>query len=272
MAEIVLIPKDKIGIMVEAEVIRPDMFAGKNKAEIEKLPVWQGPEQLTLVEFFDVDVQGNIRESDQGNSSLEETTIIIDGDVSRVKRIGQGMKVGRIEIHGAAGMHLGAEMSGGSILVRGDAGSWAGMEMKGGMLHIKGNAGDHVGSAYRGSWRGMTGGKILIEGNARSQLGGGLVGGEIVVGGSVENFCAIRQSGGLILVKGSAVRGVGAEMNGGIVAIGGMIKQFSPGFVEVGREENPKLGEQQLEGRFAKLAGDFAVSKNPKGSLYSREV
>jgi formylmethanofuran dehydrogenase subunit C len=276
LAEVILVPKGKIGIMVEAEVIRPDVFAGKNEAEIEGLPVWQGPSQLTLGEFFDVDVQGsvpgNVQGSGSSEGSSEDMSIVINGDVSRVKRIGQGMKAGRIEIRGSAGMHLGTEMAGGSILVRGSAGPWAGMEMKGGMLHIMGNAGDHAGSAYRGSWRGMTGGKILIEGDARSQLGGGLVGGEIVVEGSVENFCAIRQSGGIILVKGSAVRGVGAEMNGGIVAICGKIGQFSPGFVESGREENPKLGEQQIEGRFARFAGDYAVSKNPKGSLYLREV
>ena len=132
---------------------RPDIFAGKKKEEIEGLLVWQGPVQLPLSEFFDVDVSGI-------EAQPEETSILIEGDVSRVKRIGQGMKAGRIEIHGSAGMHLGAEMAGGSILVQGDAGSWAGMEMKGGLLHIPGNAGDHVGSAYRGSWRGMTGGEI----------------------------------------------------------------------------------------------------------------
>jgi len=264
MAEIKLVPKGKIGITVEAEVIRPDSFANLSKEEIEGLQVWQGPRELPLSEFFDVDVRAG--------DAPEDTRIVIDGDVSRVKRIGQGMKSGRIEILGSAGMHLGAEMAGGSILVRGDADSWAGMEMKGGMLHILGDAGDHVGSAYRGSWRGMAGGRILIEGNARSQLGGGLVGGEIVVEGMVENFCAIHQSGGLILVKGSAVRGVGAEMNGGIVAVCGKIRQFSPGFVEIGHEDNPKLGELQLGGRFAKFAGDYAVSKNPKGSLYLREV
>lgn len=264
MAEINLQLKDKIGIMVEAEIIRPDMLAGKLREEIEGLSVWQGPAQLPLREFFDVDVQGN--------GSPEETTIVIEGDVSRVKRIGQAMKMGKIEVHGTAGMHLGAEMAGGSILVLGDTGSWAGMEMKGGLLHIHGNAGDHVGSAYRGSWRGMTGGQIQIEGNARSQLGGGLVGGQIVVGGNVENFCGIRQNGGTILVKGSAVRGVGAEMSGGAVAVCKEIKQFSPGFVEVGREESPKLGDLQLEGRFVKFSGDFAVGKNPKGSLYLKGV
>jgi formylmethanofuran dehydrogenase subunit C len=186
MAEILLRSKGNIGIMVEAETISPDVFAAKKKEEIEGLLVWQGPMQLPLAEFFDVDVNGA--------GSPEETSILIEGDVSRVKRIGQGMKAGRIEIHGSAGMHLGAEMAGGSIFVQGDAGSWAGREMKGGLLHIAGSTGDHVGSAYRGSWRGMTGGQIQIDGNARSQLGGGLVGGQIVVAGNVENFCGIRQS------------------------------------------------------------------------------
>ena len=118
----------------------------------------------------------------------------------------------------------------------------------------------------------MTGGQIQIEGNARSQLGGGLVGGSITVAGNVENFCGIRQSGGLILVKGNAVRGLGAEMAGGAVAIFGEIKQFCPGFIDAGHEDNPKVGELQLEGRFAKFTGDFALSKNPKGLLYCREV
>lgn len=263
MAEIILRSKGSIGIMVEAEVIRPDVFAAKKKEEIEGLLVWQGPVPLPLSEFFDVDVSGA--------GSLEETSILIEGDVSRIKRIGEGMKAGRLEIHGSAGMHLGAEMAGGSILVRGDAGSWAAREMKGGLLHIAGSTGDHVGSAYRGSWRGMTGGQIRIDGSARSQLGGGLAGGQIVVAGNVENFCGIRQSGGLIAVIGSAVRGTGAEMNGGTIAVCGEIRQFSPGFVEAGREENPKLGDVPLEGWYARFTGDYALGKNPKGSLYCRE-
>jgi len=261
MAEIRLVPRGKIGITVEAEVIRPDLIAGKTKEEIERLTVWQGPRELPLSQFFEVELHG---------SAPEETKIIIDGEVSRVKRIGQGMKSGMIEILGSAGMYTGAEMTGGSILVRGDAGSWSGMEMKGGLLKITGNVGDHIGSAYRGSWRGMTGGQILIAGDAKSQLGGGLAGGSITVEGNVENFCAIRQSGGLILIKGNAVRGLGAEMNGGTVVIFGEVKNFSPGFVHQGVESNPKIGEIELEGRFARFLGDYAASKNPKGVLLTR--
>lgn len=263
VTEIILTPRGSIGIMLEAEVISPDVFQGKSQEEIESLTVWQGPLKLPLAEFFEVQVQQA--------GAAEETKIIIEGDAARVKRIGQGMKTGSIEVNGSAGMHLGAEMAGGSILVRGDAGSWAGMEMKGGTIHILGSAEDHVGCAYRGSWHGMTGGRILIEKDARSQLGGGMAGGQIVVSGNVENFCGIRQSGGTILIKGSAVRGLGAEMNGGTIAIDGAVRQMCPGFVVSGRDENPKLGELELSGGYTRFTGDYAVSKNPKGTLLLRE-
>jgi formylmethanofuran dehydrogenase subunit C len=262
MAEVILIPRSQIGIMVEAEIISPDVFQGKSGKEIEELTVWQGPTKHPLAEFFEVQM------ADDGH---EETKIVIEGDVSRIKRIGQGMKAGSIEINGSAGMHLGAEMAGGSIVVMGNAGSWAGMEMKGGTIDIKGNAEDHVGSAYRGSWRGMTAGSITIQGDVRSQLGGGMAGGQIIVQGNAENFCGIRQSGGVIIIKGWAVRGAGAEMSGGTVAVVGKIKQMCPGFVEVGKDENPKLGDLELPGRFARFAGDYAISKNPKGTLLLRE-
>ncbi|MCX9025639.1 MAG: formylmethanofuran dehydrogenase subunit C [Candidatus Methanoperedens sp.] len=261
MSEVILKPKGIIDIMVEAEVINPDIFAGKTTSEIEQLIVWQGAKQLPLSYFFDV-------EGSAGNAAAD-TKIIVKGDVSRVKHIGHGMKAGEIVIEGSSGMHVGSEMIGGSILVKGDAGSWAGMEMKGGTLHITGNAGDHVGCAYRGSWRGMNGGKIIIDGNAKSQLGGGMNGGEIRVGGNVENFAGIRMNSGIIVVNGDAIRGVGAEMAGGTFVVSGKVKQLSPGFEYTGTEKNPKVGETVLSGEFMKFAGDYAISKTPKGILYA---
>jgi formylmethanofuran dehydrogenase subunit C len=261
MSEVILRQKGSIDIMVEAEVINPDIFAGKTTSEIEELIVWQGAKQLALSGFFDVD--------GSAGSTAADTKIIVRGNVQRVKHIGHGMKAGEIVIEGSAGMHVGSEMAGGSILVKGNAGSWAGMEMKGGTLHIIGNAGDHVGCAYRGSWRGMNGGKIIIDGSAKSQLGGGMNGGEIHVGGSVENFAGIRMNSGLIVVKGDAIRGVGAQMAGGTFVVSGKIKQFSPGFEYTGTENNPKVGETVLSGEFMKFSGDYAVSKTPKGILYA---
>ncbi|TAN44918.1 MAG: formylmethanofuran dehydrogenase subunit C [Candidatus Methanoperedens sp.] len=261
MSEVILRPKGRIDIMVEAEVINPDIFAGKTTSEIEQLIVWQGANQLPLSGFFDVE--------GSAGSTAADTKIIVKGDVPRVKHIGHGMKAGEIVIEGSSGMHVGSEMIGGSILVKGNAGSWAGMEMKGGTLHIIGNAGDHVGCAYRGSWRGMNGGKILIDGNARSQLGGGMSGGDIHVGGSVENFAGIRMNSGLIVVKGDAIRAVGAQMSGGLFVVGGKIRQLSPGFEYAGIEKNPKVGETVISGEFMKFAGDYAISKTPKGILYA---
>ena len=260
MEEVMLIPKRKIDIKVEADVITPDAFAGKNAEEIGNLSVWQGPKTYPLSEFFEV--KGN------GGISAAETLIRIKGDATRVKRIGEGMSAGKIEIEGSAGMHVGTGMRGGEILVSGDVDSWAGMEMTGGLLHIKGNAGDHVGCAYRGKWHGMKGGRIVIEGSARHQLGGGMDGGEILVEGNVEGFCGIRQNGGLIVVKGRALRGVGAEMAGGTIVIGGKIERFSPGFEYVSLENRVTSGEVELIGEFKKFTGDYAISKRAKGVLY----
>jgi formylmethanofuran dehydrogenase subunit C len=263
-----LTPNGEIDITVEAEMISPDSFAGKSESELCELLVWQGPREARLGEFFEVEAWDE-ETTGEGDGTVE---ILIDGDVSRVKRIGQRMTKGKIEILGSAGMHLGSEMAGGEIRVRGNAGPWAGMNMAGGRLEVDGDVGDHAGSAYRGSWRGMSGGKILIRGNARSQLGGGMSGGEILVEGSVENFCGIRQNGGLILVGKDAVRGVGAEMIGGSIAVLGKIHQFTPGFVEGGSERDPVVGERKIEGEFVKFLGDYAISKNPKGFLYVKEA
>ncbi len=260
MEEVMLIPKRTIGIKLEADVITPDSFAGKNAGEIGNLSVWQGPKTYPLSDFFEV--KGN------GGNSAAETLIRIKGDAMRVKRIGEGMSAGKIEIEGSAGMHVGTGMKGGKILVFGDVDSWAGMEMTGGLLHIKGNAGDHVGCAYRGKWHGMKGGRIVIEGSARHQLGGGMDGGEILVDGNVEGFCGIRQNGGLIVVKGRALRGVGAEMAGGTIVIGGKIERFSPGFEYVSMENRVTSGEVELIGEFKKFTGDYAISKRAKGVLY----
>ncbi|SFM18458.1 formylmethanofuran dehydrogenase subunit C [Methanolobus profundi] len=260
MADVILKPIGNFDLTVEAEVVTPDNFAGKSADDIGKLLVWQGPEELPLADFFSV--EGN------GGSSAEDTTIIIDGEIPRVKRIGQEMTGGKVLIKGSAGMHVGSGMLGGEIIVEGDAESWAGMEMKGGSIHIKGDTKDHVGCAYRGSWKGMSGGRITIDGNAVSQVGGGLVGGEIIIGGSVKHFCGIRISGGLIVVKGNAVRTVGAEMTGGTIVVGGCIERFTPGFEMVDVESDLKFNDIECPGEYKKFTGDYAIPQKGKGTLY----
>jgi formylmethanofuran dehydrogenase subunit C len=255
MGTITLIPKNNIGMPIEADVISPDVFADKTIEEIESLLVWQGNTRAQLSEFFEIKGE---------DVPSKEPTIIIDGDVSKVKYIGSKMSSGKIIINGNVGLQLGSEMKGGEIVVNGNADSWVGSEMKGGKIHVKGNAGDYIGNAYRGDWRGMKGGTIIIEGNAGNNIGGGSIKGEIIIKGNVGQFCGINLRGGKIIVGGGAERNVGAEMIKGEIIICGQIDKFHPGFELVEEVDGNELG---LEGTFLKFIGDYSMKK-PKGILY----
>src|SRR3989304_982692 len=123
MGEIILTFKGMGGstVPLEADPITPDLLQLKVRAEIERLPLYHGNEQLLLGDFFSV----------KGERSNQ---IRLRGDLSQVKNIGVGMQTGRIVIESSIGMHVGARMAGGEIQVHGNAGDWAG----GGGLHAPG--------------------------------------------------------------------------------------------------------------------------------------
>ena len=86
-------------------------------------------EEESTGDLFDVSVDGTA-------SSADEVKIVLDGDLSRVKLIGSGMKAGEIGANSNVDMHCGAMMSGGKITVKGNADCWAGREMIGGELWL----------------------------------------------------------------------------------------------------------------------------------------
>ena len=98
--------------------------------QIGAIGAWEGNEEITLADIFDVAVDGS--------ADAAETKIVIDGDVPRVTRIGEAMTADEIVIKGDVDMRCGSLMSGGSITVEGDADSWVGREMKGGEILVKG--------------------------------------------------------------------------------------------------------------------------------------
>ena len=97
---ITLTPLRKFTFPVQAECISPDVFQGKDTAEIGKLPVYEGNKLKKLKDLFKIEEDG-----------AETPSITINGDASEVRRIGQGMKTGEIVINGNAGMHLGEKMA-----------------------------------------------------------------------------------------------------------------------------------------------------------------
>lgn len=252
MQEVFLKPGMEFKVSVEAENISPDKFAGKNETEIQSLEAWMGNRRTTLGALFSVKVNGA--------GAAQDTKIVMEGDFSRVKRIGEGMTSGLIMIKGNVDMHLGTRMSGGKITVAGNVDSWAGKEMKGGEIIIEGNAGYYLGAGYRGETCGMRGGKITVMGNALDFLGEHMCGGEIVVKGDAGILPGLSNNGGRIVIAGNTSR-PGSEMVKGTIIVGS-VDEMMPVF-------KPE-GSEALDGvSYRKYAGDVVV--NGKGVLYVRE-
>lgn len=258
MKDVVLKPTEQPSVWLEAEAITPDAFAGKSIEDIKNLAVVAGNRKMKLGDFFEV--SGTVEKTP------ESIKIVIDGDVSRTKRIGQGMSAGEILIKGSVDMYVGAKMRGGKIVVNGNAAPFAGQQMEGGELTIKGNAGNYLGASYRGDWKGMKGGTIVVEGNAGSDIAEFMTGGKIHIKGSCGQFAGVHMKGGLVIVEGSADGRVGAQMTGGKIVVLKSAGQILPGFTPEGSEEI-KIEGENLKGTFLKYTGDNA-ERDAKGTLY----
>ncbi len=280
--EIALKPNVQPATSLEAEVISPDVFAGKELREIAELEVHYGNRKGKLGDFFEV-----------SGSKVDEASklrIVINGDVGRTKRIGQGMSAGEIVIKGNVDMYLGARMNrkssrvapyimnvdmylgarmkGGRIVLYGNVDSFAGLQMAGGELVIKGNAANYLGAAYRGDWRGMKGGTIVVEGNVGSEAGEYMRGGKIHVKGNAGPFLGLHMSKGLIVLEGNAESRLGAQMTGGDIVAGG-VSSMLPGFKLEGEAKDLKLDSEVFKGAYSKYSGDHAEFK-ASGNLYLR--
>jgi formylmethanofuran dehydrogenase subunit C len=262
MKEITLTLRKIPALGLEAEVITPDSFAGKEIREIEELEVQYGNKKLPLGEFFTV--------SGTGAAEAEQLRIVLEGDLSKVKWIGHGMKAGEILVKGNVGMYVGAEMRGGRIVVEGNASSFAGQQMRGGELIIRGDAGNYLGSSYRGDWRGMRGGVIVVEGSAGSENGEFMMGGKIHIKGDCGPFAGLHMKKGLIVIEGSTSGRVGAQMLGGNIVIKGSVKSMLPSFKLLGEEHSPSINGEAFEGTYLKYSGDHAEPR-AKGFVYVRK-
>ncbi|MBS7247294.1 MAG: formylmethanofuran dehydrogenase subunit C [Candidatus Jordarchaeales archaeon] len=263
MSRIEITPLEKPRVPVEAEVISPDVFAGKSLEEIGNLEVWRGNRKKKLKELFKI--SGDV------GGKPSEVTIIINGDASFAKRIGQNMTAGEIVIKGNVGMHVGAGMMGGKIVVEGNADHWAGAEMKAGVLHIKGNAGNYLGGNYRGGvgmselQKGVYG-TIIVEGNAGNEVGAWMSGGKIIVKGDVGAFAGVHMSGGSIVVHGNVAERAGGEMKGGSIIAMGRLSELLPSFEYKGEAGEVEVYGEKIPGPFLTFTGDLA--ENGKGMIY----
>lgn len=278
MTKITLSLKGPLSLPIEAENISPDCFKGLSKAEIAALPILLGRRQISIGDLFDIDLSIASSASDGLPEAAPDVTV--EGDLSHVKRIGQGMNTGRLTIRGDAGMHLGAGMQGGELFVYGNTGAWTGAQMVGGMIRILGNTGPMLGAAYVGEKRGMRGGVIIVEGNAGPRAAERMRRGLIVVQGSMGEFAGSGMIAGSVFVLGQLGARTGAGMKRGtIVTMGGITGAllptfnyacvYRPGFMPVYLQQLQAWGvpvkQEWLAGFFRRYAGD--VNTLGKGEI-----
>jgi formylmethanofuran dehydrogenase subunit C len=251
-----LCPLKEFKYPIIAECINPDVFSDRTLEEIRALEIWEGNVHKKLGELFKVK-----------ENKTEDVTIAINGDVSRVRRIGVYMKTGEITIQGNAGMHLGEEMRGGKIILRGNAGSWLGSMMKDGLIEVHGNAGDYVGAPYRGCSEGMRGGKITVYGNVGNEAGAYMRNGMIKIYGRVGQFVGLRMHDGTIYVQKDSEARAGACMANGKIIVEGFLESVLPTFSVESIREKVKIEENEIaQGPFYLFLGD--LTENGNGKLY----
>lgn len=215
--QVTLLLKQTPSLPVEAESINPQSVSEKGIEEIKHLPLWCGSCQEEVGDYFDVGISADAAKDDSGENNLPE--LVLKGDLSRFKRLGQGMSTGTMVIQGSVGFHTGAMMRGGTLVVQEDAGDWLGAQMEGGLIKVEGSAGHFAGAAYRGSGKGMTGGTILIKGSAGQMVGGRMRRGLIAVGADCEDMPGYGMLAGTILICGKSGIRVGVRMKRGTVIL-----------------------------------------------------
>lgn len=251
---IILTPLKQFTLPIIAECITPQDFQGKKLEEIAVLPVYEGNQEKTLCDLFKIE---------QNEAPLP--TIVINGDASKVRRIGKKMKEGEIIINGGAGMHLGMEMKGGKITVKGDALGWTGAEMKGGTIEIFGNGGDYLASPFRAADAGMKGGLIIVHGDVGHDVAAGIRGGTLKVKGSAGNFLGFHMSEGTVYIEKNIGSRVGAYMTGGKIIVGGKADCMLPAFGIDSIKPKVKVDDtQQAQGPFYVFIGDLTEKKRGK--------
>ncbi len=265
MDTITITMKKPPGLYLEADVVSPDVFAGKTAMEIAGLPVYEGNTTSNLGAYFDV--------SGKAGKTPAETRILVKGNVKKVKYLGFKMSAGEVVVHGSTDLYAGAWMTGGTMHVKGDVESFAAIAMRGGELIIEGNAGNYLGAAFRGDWQGMSGGRILVKGNVGSDLGMFITGGDIVVNGNADIHVATHARGGRIIIKGNVPGKIGGQMVEGDIIVFGTIGTLMPGFKPAGEVE---LEVEGVKGRFSHYIGDTGEQHKKRkgrmvyGNLYHR--
>ncbi len=266
VVEIYVKPRTLFKVPVYASVLRPDTFVGKSPRELTDVYVLEGSKKVLLTELFDIEYQGSVP------SSVEEITLHLIGDFSKVREICRKMSGGNVIIDGNVGAFLGYGMTGGRIVVRGNVGDWLGTHMCGGFIEVYGDVGNYVGASLPGEkpGKGMRGGVIIIHGSAGAEIGRGMRGGVVVIEGSSDALPGVNMCGGTIVIEGDCDGYPGLNMRGGRIVILGRVDDIVPTFYIDSIAEKVRIKElgKEYRGTFLLLRGDATADISCNGRLF----
>ena len=126
-------------LYLEADLITPDQFAGKSVEEIGAIEISEGKIKYPLAAFAKIE--------GASGATAAETKIVLNGDWTRVKRIGQQMTAGEIVINSNTDMYTGGWVEGGENTVKGNVCSLTRIAKARGGHKGKGRAPKHLGCA-----------------------------------------------------------------------------------------------------------------------------
>jgi formylmethanofuran dehydrogenase subunit C len=247
--ELTMKPRKKPKIPVEAEEILPRNFLGE-----KEIHVWEGNRERNLADLFTISVSGSA-------SEVQDVEVVLRGDCTRLKRVGEYLDGGVIRIEGAIGMHCGNFMRGGSIDILGDAGEWLAREMRGGTIICRGNASHYCASGYRGEKSGMRGGSVEVFGDAGDFTAEYLTGGSVTIHGSCGDMPGVEMAGGILVIGKDCTRPCG-NMKAGAATVHGVCHGLIPTFRKVKSTSINGVASTVFEGD---------VANRGKGTLTVRE-
>jgi formylmethanofuran dehydrogenase subunit C len=201
------VPKPSLTLRLKGELdgvcdgspIQPSTMSRMTRAEIKAIPLNYDRRLVRLDELFEV-------------SGEPSESLILEGDCSKLIRLGAKMDRGSMLVRGSAGDELAARMKGGRIEVLGDVGNYLAMSMRNGAVIVHGSAGDFVAGPATGERRGMQGGDCLVLGNIGSRGAERMRRGILFVGGNTGDCGAAQMIAGTVIVLGE----LGAEWAGGM--------------------------------------------------------
>lgn len=211
--------------------VLPLRLAAMTADEIARLPLRHGNDMQAMGALFDImPVEGEAA-AVPGGQAEPGPQLRLEGDLSRVDAIGQGLEGGMLRVDGDVGDRLGLAMRGGEIRVRGRAGELAGCEMAGGRIEVAGDVGDFAAAARPGSMDGMRGGTLVVHGNVGARCGDRMRRGTVVLHGDAGDFLASRMVAGTIAVAGRVGAHCGYGMRRGTLVFAGPQPPAPPTFV-----------------------------------------